>query len=251
MRPSPLYDQIGKGYRSLRVPDRRISAQVIEALDGCRRVLNVGAGAASYEPHDRYVTAVEPSSVMIAQRPVGAAPVIRGVAQALPIGDKSFDAAMAVLTIHHWMDIESGLSELTRVASKRIAILTWDPAHPGFWLDRYFPEILDIDRPLFPAIAMLEQHLGLCKSVVVPIPHDCTDGFLGAYWRRPEAYLRADVRAAISTFSKLSDIETGLSKLRADLAAGHWRQRNGHLVQLHQLDLGYRLLIFHDFDNPQ
>ena len=206
-------------------------------------VVNVGAGAGAYEPIDRQVVAVEPSRTMIAQRGDGSAPVIQASATALPFRDGCFDAALAVLSVHHWPDRQLGLSELRRVARRRIVVLTWDRASPGFWLTDYFPEILDIDRLIFPASGDFERTLGSVSVETVPIPHDCTDGFLGAYWRRPAAYLDERVRSAISTFSKLSGVEPGLDRLSADLESGEWDRRYGEILTKTELDLGYRLIV--------
>jgi SAM-dependent methyltransferase len=238
-----LYDTIGLGYGRLRRQDRRIAARILRALDGCSSVVNVGAGAGSYEPRDRKLVAVEPSRVMIRQRPRGAAPVVRALATDLPFPDGAFDASLAVLTIHHWSDRERGLGELRRAARRNVVILTHDTSVSEFWLVDYFPEIRETDRGSMPSLAELRQHLGSIDVFDVPVPHDCTDGFLGAYWRRPEAYLRADVRAAISIFSKLRDVEQGVSALRRDLASGAWHQRYGEILQRSTLDLGYRLVV--------
>jgi len=202
----------------------------------------VGAGAGSYEPPGRRLVAVEPSTVMLRQRPPGSAPAVRGSASHLPFRDGTFDASLAILTLHHWPDLERGLDELRRAARRKVVILTFDPAVGGFWLTDYFPEILEIDRQIMPSLTRLEQHLGPLTVTDVPIPHDCSDGFLGAYWRRPEAYLRPDVRAAISSFAKIGDVEAGLDALRRDLASGAWRVRYGDLVTRDELDLGYRLV---------
>jgi SAM-dependent methyltransferase len=216
-----LYDTIGRGYRRHRRQDPRIAARIFAALGAARSVVNVGAGAGSYEPRDRALVAVEPSQVMIRQRDRAAAPVVRASATALPFRDASFDASLAILTIHHWPDLARGLDELRRAARRRVVILTFDPA-VRFWLNDYFPEIAEVDARSLPPVSALRRHLGRVAVHDVPIPHDCTDGFLGAYWRRPEAYLRADVRSAISTFGKLRDVESGLAALRADLASGEW-----------------------------
>ena len=161
----------------------------------------------------------------------------------LPFMNDSFDTAMAVLTVHHWPDKARGLRELRRVARRRVVVLTWDPASPGFWLTDYFLEILDVDRPLFPTVRDFEQALGPLTVDTVPIPQDCSDGFLGAHWRRPAAYLDARVRSAISTFSKLSEVEPGLERLRADLSTDRWRGKYGELLDKTELDLGYRLIV--------
>ena len=239
-----LYDQIGVGYAAMRRPDPRIAAHIGAALGDARTVVNVGAGAGSYEPSDRDVVAVEPSAVMVAQRRPGSAPAVRGVADALPFPDAAFDAALAILTLHHWPSWRRGLAELRRVARRRVVLFTWDPACEGFWLVRdYFPEILEIDRPRFPAPAAVSEILGPVEVRPVPVPADCTDGFLGAYWRRPAAYLDTGVRAAISVLAGVGDDDPRLARLAADLASGAWERRNGPLLALSELDIGYRLVI--------
>src|SRR6266850_1722401 len=207
-----LYDAIGQGYDLHRRPDPRIASAIVAALGPADTVVNVGAGAGSYEPRDRRVVAVEPSRAMIGQRRPCSAPVVQASATALPFRDAAFDAALAVLTVHHWPDRARGLAELTRVA-RRMVILTWDPASSGFWLvDDYFPEIAIIDRPIFPGLDELTRMLGPIDVRSIPVPHDCSDGFLGAYWRRPHAYLDAGVRGAISTFAKLGTVEASLGR---------------------------------------
>jgi SAM-dependent methyltransferase len=238
-----LYDTIGVGYRALRRPDPRIAAAIVNALGPAASVVNVGAGAGSYEPDDRRVVAVEPSREMIRQRPAGAAPVVQASATALPFRAGAFDAALAVLTVHHRPDRARGLAELRRVARDRVVILTWEPDAAGFWLvEDYFPE-LAIDRAIFPSLDEMRRTLGPIEVHPLPIPHDCTDGFLGAYWRRPHAYLEAAVRGAISTFSKLDDVDPGLARLRNDLENGTWTRRHGPLLTRSDLDLGYRLVV--------
>lgn len=238
-----LYDEIGVGYRGHRQPDPRIAAAIIGALGDAETVVNVGAGAGSYEPADRSVVAVEPSLEMIRQRRPGSAPVVRASATHLPFRAGAFAAALAVLTVHHWSDRARGLAELARVA-RRPVVLTWDPAAPGFWLvDDYFPAIVEMDRPIFPAIDEFRRAFGEVAIHPIPIPHDCRDGFLGAYWRRPAAYLDPGVRRAISTFSKIGDVEPALARLRRDLEDGTWERRHGSLLGRTELDLGYRLVV--------
>jgi SAM-dependent methyltransferase len=240
-----LYDVIGQDYRRLRQPDPRIAQVILQALHGATSVLNVGAGTGSYEPRDRVVVAVEPSMVMIRQRPSGAPAVVQATASALPFDDDAFDAAMAVLTVHHWHDWRAGIRELRRVTRQRVVLLTCDPCFDGFWLvNDYFPENREIDRAMLPPLDALCSELGGEVSVqTVEIPHDCRDGFLGAYWRRPHEYLRSDVRAAMSSFRRMNDVESGLMRLRQDLDSGHWYQRYGSLMDCQALDLGYRLLV--------
>lgn len=240
-----IYDTIGHNYAALRRPDPRIAAALHSALESAASVVNVGAGTGSYEPTDRAVLAIEPSDVMIRQRPAQAARCLRAFAEALPLESASFDAAMAILTIHHWTDLEQGLRELARVARHRVVILTWVPDAPPFWLTRdYFPEIVAHDRTVFPTStvlsATLERLIGPVRMTPVPIPHDCTDGLLCAYWRRPELYLDPQRRGAMSSFSKFN-AEAGLAKLRDDLATGLWAERNHDILALDTLDLGYRL----------
>jgi SAM-dependent methyltransferase len=238
-----LYDEIGVGYGRRRRPDPRIAAAIRDALGDADTVVNVGAGAGSYEPVDRPVVAVEPSLEMIRQRPSGSAPVVRASANHLPFREGVFAVALAVLTIHHWPDRAGGLAELRRVARRQV-ILTWDPSTPDFWLVAdYFPAITRIDRPIFPSLEQFRSALGEVEVRPVAVPHDCSDGFLGAYWRRPSAYLDADVRRSISTFAKIGDVEAGLARLRRDLDDGAWERRHGSLLVRSELDLGYRLLV--------
>jgi len=239
-----LYDAIGIGYRDFRRPDPRLETAIIRALNQAETVVNVGAGAGSYEPSDRSVVAVEPAMTMIRQRRPGSAPVVQASATELPFRDDGFAAALAILTVHHWPDQARGLDEMARVARRRVVVVTWDPSTSGFWLtDDYFPEIFEIDRPLFPSIEDFRRALGRVEVHPLPIPHDCVDGFLGAYWRRPHAYLDAGVRSAISTFAKLHDLGRGLDRLRRDLEDGSWTRRYGDLLDQPEIDLGYRIVI--------
>jgi SAM-dependent methyltransferase len=239
-----LYDSIGVGYGNYRRPDPRLARLIWQALGDAAPVLNVGAGTGSYEPIDRAVVAVEPAPAMIRQRPAGSAPVVQGSATHLPFRDGAFAATMAILTVHHWPDRARGLAELVRVARERVAIVTWDPASGGFWLvDDYVPGLLDLDRPNFPSLDELRRALGPVEVHPLPVPHDCSDGFLGAYWRRPHAYLEPGVRGAISSFSKIGDVGPALARLRRDLEDGSWRRRHGHLLARSELDLGYRLVV--------
>jgi SAM-dependent methyltransferase len=246
--PRPLsYDEIGRGYVFTRRPDPRIARAIDLALDDCRSVVNVGAGAGSYEPPHRRVVAVEPSRAMIDQRRPGVAPVIQAVAEHLPFADASFDAALAVLTVHHWSDRHAGLAELARVTRRRVVMLTWDPARrDAFWLtSEYLPAILDLDVPRFPSLAEIATHFGEMDVNVLSVPHDCQDGFLGAFWRRPEAYLDPLVRRPMSGFAQLprGTIDAGIERLARDLDTGRWDQRFGHLRRQNSADLGYRLIV--------
>lgn len=239
-----LYDEIGIGYGNYRRPDPRIATAITHALGKAETVVNVGAGTGSYEPEDRSVVAVEPSLAMIRQRRAGNIPVVQASATDLPFRDAVFAAALAVLTVHHWPDRSRGMTELARVARNRLVIVTWDPAARGFWLvEDYFPDILAVDRQILPSIEEFRQVLGPIEARPLFVPHDCTDGFLGAYWRRPYAYLDAGVRSAISTFSKIGDVTSGLARLRRDLDDGTWERRYGTLLHQSAVDLGYRLVI--------
>lgn len=237
------YDAIGEGYAQRRKPDPRIAAAIVAALGDARTVVNVGAGTGSYEPGDRAVQAVEPSETMIRQRPAHAAPCVRASAEALPFPDGSYDAAMAILTIHHWSDWRAGLREMRRVA-RRIVLLTFDVEAAHFWLTRdYFPALAALDREIMPALGDLTGELGAPRITPVPIPHDCEDGFLGAYWRRPDVYLDPLARRSMSSFARI-DAEDGLARLARDVESGAWRQRYAGLLGLDALDVGYRLLVW-------
>jgi SAM-dependent methyltransferase len=243
--PSPqLYDTIGAAYTVTRRTEPRIAAQLWAALGDARTVLNVGAGTGSYEPPDRDVTAVEPSALMRAQRPAGAAPSVAAAAESLPFEDQSFDAAMAVSTVHHWPDPIAGLREMRRVA-RRVVVFTNDFSDPDrFWLNRdYLPEFADLLAGR-PSLTELAGAIGARAEPVV-IPWDCVDGFYEAYWRRPEAYLDEHVRRGISIWARVGpDAEQrAVRGLRDDLASGRWAERNRDLVGLDAAELGLRLLI--------
>ena len=231
-----IYDRIGGTYEATRGTDPRIAARIWAALGDARTVVNVGAGSGSYEPPGRSVTAVEPSETMIAKRPPGAAPVVQASAEALPFGDGEFDAAMAVLSDHHWSDWRAGYRELQRVA-RRVVIFTYDPEFfENQWIWKYVP--LHVDGP---SLAQRAQALG-ARVEPVPVPHDCRDGFFHAFWRRPHAYLDPVVRANISIFAKV-DAAEGIERLRADLESGEWQHRFGDVLARDELDCGYRLLV--------
>jgi SAM-dependent methyltransferase len=244
--PQALYDQIGATYTSTRRPDPRLAHAIMRALGRAATVVNVGAGAGAYEPTDRSMVAVEPSSHMIRQRAAGTALVVQASAEALPFRDRSFDAAVALLTLHHWTDWRRGLDEMKRVAD-RVVAFTFEPGEVGnFWLtDAYFPEIVELDRGRCPSVADLVRHLGECRVDRIAIPHDCADGFLAAYWRRPEAYLDPKRRAGMSGFALLdpSVVTRGVTRLKADLESGAWEERFGHLRRLDALDVCYRLVV--------
>ena len=238
-----LYDKIGHTYSGNRQADPRIAAAIDLALDGCASILNVGAGSGSYEPASKSVVALEPSRTMIAQRPPSAAPVVQGVAESLPFRDRSFDAVLGILTVHHWKDKEKGLSECRRVARSQVVFFTIDfDVCARFWLFEYFPELI-VDRHIFPSIERYADCFGSVESLSIPIPADCRDGFLGAHWKRPRAYLDPLVRGSISTFSKMGNIDANLRRLESDIESGNWERRYSNLRELTAVDLGYRLVI--------
>ncbi|MCU0890610.1 MAG: class I SAM-dependent methyltransferase [Sandarakinorhabdus sp.] len=236
------YDKIGINYGELRIPDARIAAAIAQALGPARTVINVGAGTGSYEPTDRAVTAVEPSVEMNRKRRQPATAVVQASADALPFADKTFDAAMAILTIHHWPDKAAGLREVRRVTKGRIVLLTFDPTERP-WLTDYLPELARLDESQMPAMADYGRWMGPVRVEPLLVPHDCTDGFLYAYWRRPEAYLDARIRSGSSSFWGLPGLEAGMSQLADDLRSGAWERRYGELRRRETYDAGYRLVI--------
>ncbi|MGD9589005.1 MAG: class I SAM-dependent methyltransferase [Pyrinomonadaceae bacterium] len=236
------YDKIGVGYSNQRKPDPRIGRCILDALGDAGSVLNVGAGSGSYEPTHVPTFAVEPSFQMIQQRR-NKRNVVQGAAEALPFQDQAVDSVLAVLTIHHWSDLSQGLNECARTSKRKVAILTWDPESPGFWLTQeYFPELLAFDRSIFPSMETLRHHLGSVQVRPVAIPANCIDGFLGAYWSRPEAYLNDQIRSGMSSFSRIANLPDRLEQLRKDLASGCWHRAHGNLQADESCDLGYRLV---------
>lgn len=239
------YDRIGLTYSGTRRTDPQLFRVIDEALGDAVTVANVGAGTGSYEPPGRRVTAFEPSAAMIAQRPSHAAPAVRAVAEDLPAEDGSFDAAMAILTIHHWSDRERGLRELRRVATGPVVVLTFEPAYIGrWWITDYAPGILADDHGRFPSTDAIEAALGGGSTAIVPIPSDCEDLFLGSLWSRPELMLDPRVRAATSGFARLdADSERrAVERLREDLESGEWDRRWGQLRGRDSFDVGVRLV---------
>ena len=241
------YDQHAPAYPRHRQADPRIAARVHAALGDARTVLNVGAGSGSYEPKDRYVLAVEPSAGMRAQRPPHLAPAIIASAEALPLDNDAFDAAMAIVTLHHWRDPTAGLRELRRVARGPVVVLTFDiDVLAGFWMIRdYLPEALTDDRERFPTIDAVTDILGDARVEPIPIPADCEDGFFEAHHARPEAYLDSALRAAQSVWPRLPEgvEQRALTALSADLTSGAWDARHGHLRTQPAYDGGLRLVV--------
>jgi SAM-dependent methyltransferase len=241
---SEIYDRIGRSYGATRRADPRIGAAILDALGDARSVVNVGAGTGAYEPEDRDVLAVEPSATMIAQRPPTAAPAVQASAEKLPLADDSFDAALAVNTVHHWTDLEAGLRELRRVARKRVVIFCNAEGEGRLWILDYLPALRTPGR-MEEIVATIERVLGPIVAVPVPLPRDCLDGLFSAYWARPELYLDEEVRRNVSNFALAPEeyVAAGLARLRADLESGEWDRRHGELRSLPSLDLGHRVLV--------
>jgi SAM-dependent methyltransferase len=236
-----LYDRIGHGYARSRRPDPRIQRALEDALGDARTVLNVGAGTGGYEPAERKVTAVEPSAEMIAQRAPDAAPVVQAAAEALPFEDDSFDAAMALQTVHHWPDMEAGLAEMRRVARGPVVILTNGRGNgERTWLDDYFPGV-----PRGGRAEAVADFLGDATVTTVPVPRDCTDLFFFALWARPELLLDDEVVQSMWIWNVMDPAErdAGRARLAADLADGTWDERHGALREADELDVGLRLIV--------
>jgi SAM-dependent methyltransferase len=246
---SARYDTIGGGYAAFRREDPLLRAQIHRALGSARSVINVGAGSGSYEPDGRYVVAIEPSDVMAAQRPPDRVPAVRASADALPYRDDAFDAAMAILTVHHWDEKQAeGVAELRRVARGPVVLVTFDIAVcSDMWLMRdYLPEIAELDRRIFPPLDQLATWMGGEVSVeVMPIRADTPDWHLASYWAHPERVLDEDARNATSGFARMPPavVDRAVSELARDLESGDWERRNGHLRALDECDVGMRLLV--------
>ena len=245
----PRYEHIGHGYARTRREDPLLRERIERALGDARTVVNVGAGAGSYEPEGRHVIAIEPSDTMAAQRPRHLAPAIRASAGALPLRDGSVDAAMTVLSLHHWDDEqERGVRELRRVASKRVVILTYDPLLSGeMWLIKdYFPEVAELDRRIFPTLETIAEWLGgEVTPSVVPIPRDTPDWHLGSFWAHPERVLDEAARNATSGFARAAPdvVARVVASVGRDLESGAWDERYGRLRRLDEYDVGLRLVI--------
>jgi SAM-dependent methyltransferase len=241
------YDRIGRGYGKHRRGDPRIAALIEEALDDARTVVNVGAGAGSYEPRDREVTAVEPSAEMISQRPADAAPAVQASAESLPFGDDSFDAAMAVLTAHHWADLNAGISEILRVTRQRVVMVAFDPeALESLWITAdYFPAMLELKRPSGAGSRELAALLPAATTSPLPVPHDCQDHFFAALWARPELLFDDDLVRSMWVWQGIPEEtrQAGRKRLAADLESGAWERRYGHLRRQSELDVGLRLVV--------
>jgi SAM-dependent methyltransferase len=243
-----LYDRIGRSYAEQRRPDPRIAGPVLRALGDAARVLDVGAGTGSYEPPTGAsdTVAVEPSAVMLAQRPAGAGRAVRAVAEALPFPSGVFDAVMAVLTTHHWSDASVGLAELRRVAPRRVVVAYDVRRHNSLWLlADYLPSVAERETRRSPSVEDIAAGIDAQRIEVLPIPSDCIDGMTTAYWRRPEAYLDPEVRACCSGLAQAEQalVDAAMARLADDLRTGRWYERYGHLLELEELDLGLRLIV--------
>jgi len=241
------YGRIGPGYASIRQPDPRIEAIVWTALGDARSVINVGAGAGSYEPRDLDVTAVEPSASMRAERPSDRVAAVDATAEHLPFGDQTFDAAMASVTIHQWPDAEAGLREMRRVARGPVVILTFTPDIPEpWWQPVYVPELFAVEMQRMPQLDRVAAALGGEVEVrVIPVPADCIDGFWQAFFARPERTLDPDVRRATSAWSFVDEAveERYVRELGDDLASGAWDEKWGRFRELAEFDVGLRLVV--------
>jgi SAM-dependent methyltransferase len=244
------YDTIGRTYASTRRADPRIAAQITAALGAAETIVNVGAGTGSYEPGDRRVVACDPSITMLRQRPDAGAPALMARAEALPFADGAFDAALAVLTVHHWDDLERGLREVQRVARRQV-VFSFEPSTASdlWFVAEYFPQILELPTErAAPGLDRLAEFLAVQRVEIVPVPADCRDGFGGCYWNRPEAYLDPVVQEGMSSLAQLDPEirRRGTDRLRRDLESGAWDDRHGALRELTEIDLGYRLLVAGD-----
>ena len=238
-----IYDDIGINYSVGRCTDPEIARQLFSELEGAARIVNIGAGTGSYEPEHANLIAVEPSSRMISQRKTGCHPVEQAFAEKLPFENNSFSHAMTVLSMHHWENRTLAFREINRVATEKFVAITWDPGSDPFWLTRdYFPEIYRTDQRIFPSLEELKEHFDDVKVNPLPIPADCKDGVLAAFWKRPRAYLSGGVRRSMSSFSKLKNLSQGLQRLEHDLASGAWEKNNHAILKQSSIDAGYRLI---------
>ncbi len=241
----PRYERIGTTYSATRRTEPRIAACIDAALGDARSVVNVGAGAGSYEPDGLEVIPVEPSETMAAQRPPHLPRALIGSAESLPLGDDSADAAMAVITVHHWADLRRGLAEMKRVARDRILVLTLDPdVISKSWVRDYWPELIPFDYEM-PLVADLAELMGGAEVIAVPAPNDCVDVYIETVSGRPELLLDPIVRANCSGFARMDDAAeaAGAERLRAALERGEWDRRHGRLRELKEHNGGLRLLV--------
>jgi SAM-dependent methyltransferase len=227
------YGKIGTSYADYRRPEARIGAFIVQALAGARTVVNIGAGTGSYESQAFEITAVEPSATMRAQRPAHLSPAIDAVAEALPFPDDAFDAAMTTYSVHQWSDLKAGLREMRRVARGPVVVLGGDPDRVcDYWLHDYAPRMMEIEAARYPSIREIAATLGGTVEVTqVPVPFDCTDGFIEAYYGRPERLLDPEARKACSAWSFVDEQLAAqyVEALREAIESGAWDARYGHL----------------------
>lgn len=246
--PAFNYDAFGQKYSGYRQTEPEIAKHIIAALGNAHTVLNVGAGAGSYEPDDRYLVAVEPSVTMRNQRlEKNKVPAINAKADNLPFDDKSFDASMALVTVHHWPDMKKGLQEMRRVTKNQVVIMTFDPAQlDNFWNVHYFPELIAVEKARYPTVEYIQESLGGSSQIIpIPIPLQCVDGFQEAFYGRPEAFLHKEVRLSQSAWGFLSpELEDELvDRLRADLESGEWDRKYGHFRTQEFFTCALRLIV--------
>ncbi|MFC4740074.1 class I SAM-dependent methyltransferase [Flavobacterium ponti] len=246
--PAFNYDKLGQKYSGHRQTDPRIADYVFDELKDAKTVLNVGAGAGSYEPTNKYVVAVEPSIVMRSQRiQNGKTPAINAKAGCLPFDDNSFDSSMAMVTVHHWPDIDKGLKELRRVTKEKVLVMTFDPEHlDDFWNAEYFPEVIEVEKARYPTIDFIKESLGgNCEVIPIPIPLDCKDGFQEAFYGRPEAFLEKQIRLSQSAWGFISDDkqEEIVLRLKTDLENGNWDKKYGHFRTQEFFTCALRLIV--------
>ena len=243
------YDRIGHGYSVTRREDPDLARRIHAALGTARTVVNVGAGTGSYEPSDRYVIAIEPSDVMSSQRAGDRVPALRASAGRLPLRERSVDAAMAILSVHHWdTEREQGVRELRRVARGPVVILTYDArVSEQMWLiAEYLPELAELDRRIFPHPEAIAQWLGgQTRIEPIEISRDTPDWMLGSFWAHPERVLDPQAREGTSGFARMPQgvVERVVSAVAHDLETGAWDERHGHLRELERLDVGLRLIV--------
>jgi SAM-dependent methyltransferase len=241
------YDKSGSGYSRYRKADPEIEKLIHSSLGDAKTVLNAGAGTGSYEPHDRYVIPVEPSETMRRQRPTGSAPVLNCLAEELPFDDNSFDASMAVLTIHHWPNILRGIQEIRRVAKGPVVIVTFDMDNASeYWLYNYAPGIVEADKKRFPSINFILNALGGKSEVSqIPVPADCKDFFQEGLYARPEAFLVDEIRKTQSGWSFLpaGEEQKAVQKLKKELESGEWDKKYGHFRTMPHLLCALRLIV--------
>lgn len=253
----PLYDSIGKKYATSRVPDSRIVNAVIDLLDlpEGSTIADIGAGTGGYSlalaNQGFSVYAVEPSSVMRSQAVEH--PQVKwfsGYAEALPLPDKSVDAVVSILTIHHFYHLEKAFQEMQRIVRNgAIVLLTFDiRLAEKIWLYDYFPWLWE-DALRFLAIAEITNLIQsntrrYVETFPLMLPDDLSDLFAAAAWKRPEMYLNRDIRAGISSFALADEslVEQGVKSLTADLNSHQWDSKYGEIRKLTEIDVGYRFL---------